>query len=111
MRILVFILAALFLTACTSSNKVNNNSQWDFDHNLQYKETQLAEDKYLLEIIPKNDTYFSQLATFLVRRSYQLCGQYGYTLEVLKGVEGFNDRAGLPNLIQSSLSANVECKK
>jgi len=111
MRFFLLPLSILILSSCTNLNKTNSNSQWDFDHNLQYKETKLDENKYFLEIIPKNDTYFSQLATFLMRRSYQLCGQYGYTLEVLKGIEGFNDRAGLPNLIQSSLSANVECKK
>jgi len=111
MRIFVLIFAVSLLSACTTSNKANNSSQWDFDHNLQFKETQLADNKYHLEIIPKTDTYFSQLATFLMRRSYQLCGQYGYTLEILRGVEGFNDREGLPHLIQSSLQANVECKK
>ncbi len=111
MRVFVLIMAVLLLTACTSLNKADNNSQWDFDHELQFKEIKLADNKYHLEIIPKNDTHFGQLATFLMRRSYQLCGQYGYTLEILKGVEGFNDRVGLPHLIPSSLAANIECKK
>jgi hypothetical protein len=110
MRIFFIITSFILLSSCASLNKADNNSQWDFDHELQFKETQLADNRYHLEIIPKQDTYFSQLATFLMRRSYQICGQHGYTLEVLKGVEGFNDRVGLPHLIQSSLSANVKCK-
>ncbi|MFT5759302.1 MAG: hypothetical protein ACI9LM_004059 [Alteromonadaceae bacterium] len=111
MRTFIMIFSVLLLSSCTTLNRADNNSRWDFDHDLQFKETKLADNKYHLEIIPKNKTYFSQLATFLMRHSYQLCGQYGYNLEILDGVEGFNDRAGLPHLIQSSLSANVECKK
>jgi len=111
MRVFLVIVLTIFLSACSNLNRTDGNSQWDFDHNLQFKEKKLSDSKYHLEIIPKNDTYFGQLATFLVRRSYEICGQYGYTLEILKGVEGFNDRVGLPHLIQSSLSANVECKK
>lgn len=110
MRLLYSVVFCISLSACSNIDTENGASQWDFDHNIQFKQTKLVENKYHLQVIPKSDTHFSKLATFMMRRSYEICGTYGFTIEVLKGVEKFTDRQSFPNLIMPSLSANIECK-
>ncbi len=109
MRLFYSAILCISLSACSTTNTENGTSQWDFDHSIQFKQTKLAENKYHLQVIPKSDTHFSKLATFMMRRSYEICGTYGFKIEVLKGVEKFTDRQSFPNLIMPSLSANIEC--
>jgi len=111
MRSLILLIVIFTLSACSSltSNAENGASEWDFDHNLQFKQTKISDHKYHLMVISKSDTHFDKLATFMMRRSYEICGTYGFKIEVLKGVEKFNDRQSFPNLIIPSLSANIEC--
>jgi len=99
------------LSACSNITSKNGAAQWDFDHSIQFKQTMLSEDKYHLQVIPKSDTHFSKLATFMMRRSYEICGTYGFKIEVLKGIEKFTDRQSFPNLIMPSLSVNIECSR
>jgi len=111
MRILTLAITCCTLSACSNINTEDGASQWDFDHSLQFKQTKLSENKYYLQVIPKSDTHFSKLATFMMRRSYDICGTYGFTIEVLRGIEKITDRQSFPNLIMPSLSANIECPK
>jgi hypothetical protein len=109
MRLLILAATCFTLSACSNIDTDNGTSQWDFDHNIQYKQTKLSETKYHLQVIPKSDTHFSKLATFMMRQSYEVCGTYGFTIEVLTGIEKVTDRQSFPNLIMPSLSANIEC--
>mgnify|MGYP001574313833 FL=1 len=113
-RLTLFLLFYLSLSACaifnTSKNNHNGSAQWDFDHNVQFRQTQLASKHFQLEIIPNNKVKFKQLATFLLRKSYSLCGGYYYKLEMIQGIEGFDDKRAMPNYIHPSLMANIECK-
>ncbi|MCJ8320914.1 MAG: hypothetical protein MJK12_14845 [Colwellia sp.] len=113
MRIFSLAILCVFLSACstvkTESNTDNGDSRWDFDHNVQFKQTKLSENNYHLQVIPESNTHFSNLTTFMMRRSYQICGAYGFKIEVLNGIEKFTDKQSSPNLIVSSLSANIEC--
>jgi hypothetical protein len=52
---------------------------------------------------------FERLASFLIRKSYSLCGNYHYKLEMIKGIEEFNDKEAMPHYIFPSLTAKVEC--
>jgi len=105
---------SIVLSACTNldNDKVNDstNSQWDFDHHIQFIQTKLADNHYQLEIIPNNKVNFSRLATFLLRKSYRLCAGYHYQLEMVQGIEGFDDKRAMPNYIFPALIAKVECK-
>lgn len=109
MRLYFLIFLGVLHSGCSNIEPQNGTSQWDFDHNVQFKQTKLSENKYHLQVISKSDTHFSKLATFMMRRSYEICGTYGFTIEVLKGIERFTDRQSFPNLIMPSLSANVKC--
>jgi hypothetical protein len=109
MRLFYSAILCVALSACSNIDTENGASQWDFDHNIQFKQIKLSEYKFHLQIIPKSDTHFSKLAAFMMRRSYNICGTYGFTIEVLKGIEKFTDRQSFPNLIMPSLSANIEC--
>ena len=111
----LIIYAAFFSTiiSCSSAEKaIHNNGRttsWDFDHNIQFKQTELAYKQFKLEVIPNNRVEFEQLATFLLRHSYSLCGGYHYKIEMLQGIEGFDDKRTMPNYIFPSLIAKIEC--
>ena len=104
----------IFLSSCSTLDNMNEaantgSSQWDFDHHVQFKKTKIDEHNYHLEVIRNDKVNFARLATFLMRKSYDICGSYGYKIEVLEGVEGFLDKKAMPNFIQGSLVANIEC--
>jgi hypothetical protein len=109
MRLPTTIMMSVALSACSNIDRENGAPQWDFDHKLQFEQTKLSENKYHLRVSPKSDIHFDQLATFMMRQSYKVCGTYGFTIKVLKGIEKFEDRRSLPNLMMPSLSANIEC--
>lgn len=101
----------LFLTSCAQGfNSDNNSTQWDFDHNVRFIKTDLTENTFQLELIPNIRGNFEQLSAFLIRESYKICGRYQYKIEIIQGVEGFDDKKAMPNYIPSSLIANIECK-
>jgi len=108
-RVLLSIMCVLALSSCANVEHFSGQPQWDFDHEVQYRESKLADNKYHVEVISRSDTHFATLATFLLRRSMEICQSYGFKIEVLKGVESFDDRQGLPNMIMPSLAVNLEC--
>jgi len=103
------LLAVFTLVGCATPTVSTNQSEWDFDHEVRFEQKKLSDNKYHLVVISNDKTHFSRLATFLVRKSMDLCNQYGFKIEILSGVEGVDDRRGLPNMIMPSLAANVEC--
>ncbi|MGB1262095.1 MAG: hypothetical protein ACPG52_04205 [Cognaticolwellia sp.] len=114
MKNLTYLVLALVLalTACANNVVVQNGaSQWDFDHQVQFKQTELQAGKYYLQVIAKPDVEFSQLSTFLMRKALRLCKSYGFSIEVLAGIEGVDDKLSFPNMITPSLSANITCPK
>ncbi|MCW8865927.1 MAG: hypothetical protein OQK22_13620 [Colwellia sp.] len=94
----------------TTSANSNGATQWDFDHNVQFKQIKLAKDHFQLEVITNSKVSFDRLATFLIRKSYSICGSYHYKLEMIQGIESFDDKRAMPNYIFPSLIAKVECK-
>jgi len=84
-------------------------SDWDFDHELQFKTTKFADNYYQLEVIANNKNGFQRLSAFLLRQGYSICGTYGYKLELITGVESFDYPRASPNLIRSNLTAKLEC--
>ena len=110
MKITAFLIILLSISACSSlATTANGASEWDFDHQVQFKQTDLIDGKYHLQVITKQNTEFSKLATFLMRQSLRICKSYGFKIEVLEGVERFDDKLSFPNMILPSLSANIEC--
>jgi len=109
MRKITSISILVFLSACANVKTPNGDLQWDFDHNIRFKETQIADNEYYLQVIPKQDTKFSKLATFILRRSFELCKSYGFKMEVLKGVQTFDEKVVFQSQIMDSLSANIQC--
>ena len=104
----------ILLAACTAPSpmmvgQVQNN--WDFDHKLQFKTTKFADNRYQLEVMANDKQGFERLSAFLLRQSYSICGSYGYTLELIAGVESFDYSFTSPNLIRSNLTAKLECPR
>jgi hypothetical protein len=105
------VLLSITLSACSVQNKRDvSATQWDFDHQVQFKQSQLSKNSYLLEITPNPKVGFERLSVFLIRKSFSLCQHYNYKLEILQGIEGFDDKRAMPNYIYPSLKAKVLCK-
>ncbi|MBL4908470.1 MAG: hypothetical protein JKX78_00340 [Alteromonadaceae bacterium] len=109
LKTIVIACSIFILSACAQAPIKNGQAQWDFDHHLQFKQTKLAESQYHLVVVANNKTHFSQLVTFLMRRSLELCQSYGFKMEVLAGVETFNHKLESPNRLMPSLAVNLEC--
>tara|TARA_R110002167_G_scaffold8869_2_gene40720 strand:- start:19479 stop:19826 length:348 start_codon:yes stop_codon:yes gene_type:complete len=109
--IILFFIVLNSLIACSglTDNKTQSTPQWDFDHQVQFIQTQLNKNNFQLEIIPNNKVKFTQLATFLLRKSYSLCGGYHYKIEMIQGIENYDDKRAMPNYIASSLIAKIAC--
>lgn len=102
----------LYLSACAGPSPVmlgQVQTEWDFDHQVQFKKTKFDEHNYQLEIIPNNQVSFERLSAFLLRRGYLICGRYGYKLELITGVESFDHFRASPNMIMPNLKAKLEC--
>lgn len=109
---LLFVLVTSLLSACAAPSTVvlgQAQSEWNFDHQLQFKETKFDDNNYQLEIIPNNKVSFERLSAFLLRRGYLICGSYGYKLELITGVESFDYPRASPNFIMPNLTAKLEC--
>ena len=104
---------ALILPLGLVSNTILANSkwQWDFDHKVSVRQTALKSGGYTIEVMPKNKTKFSSMATFMFRKSYEICNHKQYALKVIKGVQSFNEVIGSPNKIMPSFKAQVNCIK
>tara|TARA_B110000881_G_scaffold107520_1_gene94330 strand:- start:1145 stop:1486 length:342 start_codon:yes stop_codon:yes gene_type:complete len=109
--LLLGIIITQLMSCSYASETPSGTLEWDFDHKLQFRKTQIDERHFHLEIIRMPKTKFSQLSVFLLRKSQALCGEYGYQITMLSGVEGFLDKKALPNYIQGNLIAEVACKK
>jgi len=111
-QLLLYAMLFSTIASCTSLQKSissDSTTLWDFDHNVQFKKTKLSDRHFTLEVIPNNNVTFDRLATFLLRKSYSLCGGYHYKIEMLQGIEGFDDKRAMPNYIFPSLIAKIEC--
>lgn len=112
-RIFMLLAGTMVISACANldnNKKAKSSTQWDFDHNVQFTQTTLSKNTYQLEIIARSKVKFETLSTFLLRKSYSLCQQYHYTLEIVQGIESFDDKRAMPNYIFPSLIAIVDCK-
>jgi len=107
----VLIVSILSLSALSSTVLANSKWQWDFDHKVSFKQTALKSGGYTIEIMPKNKTPFSAMATFMFRKSFEICNYEQYSLTDIKGLQSFNEVLGSPNKITPSFKAKVVCSK
>jgi len=109
----VLVLLVFFISGCAQifddKRSVVDGTIWDFDHSVQFEQHKNSDNSYSLTIRSTSKTRFSSLATFLVRQSFKLCRNYGFKIEVLDGVESYNDERYITSFIPASLQANIEC--
>lgn len=112
-RLSVSILLIGNIMACSNLAKnepsFSGEKQWDFDHEVQFTEKRISPNQYRLRAFQMNKVPFERLASFLLRRSLIICQSYNYKIEILQGVEEFDEKLGSPNKILKDLSANLEC--
>ena len=109
-RMSIVGLIMLGLNGCANTpTNYDNKAQWDFDHKIQFKLSSLGIDHYRLVINPNMQAKFATSSVFLIRKGFELCGNYNYQVKVISGVEAFLDKVAQPNLIQTPLTAEVKC--
>ncbi len=87
----------------------NITKNYDFDHNVHYSQEDLGNGQYNITIISNDKTPFNQQTAFIFRHAYKVCQRYGFTMSLLKGVEGFDVARISPNFIQPSLTVQLKC--
>lgn len=108
-KVTAVALFLLLLLGCTSNSTSTTKASFDFDHNVVYEQSKIGEGKYFIEVRANQKKSFKTLAAFLMRQALDTCKTYGFTIEVLGGIEDIDDKRGRPNYIIPSLSANVQC--
>lgn len=109
MKKLLILFVCIQITSCTTNRSNSNN--WDFDHNLQFDQKKLSENVYQIIVHRKKNTRFPQLSSFLMRHALNLCQSYGFKLEIIEGVEDYNEQFVAKSYIQPALKAKIECPK
>ena len=107
----VVILLLVFASACSQKQFLMDGEQayWDFDHQVQFKQRKLSKTSYHIEIIANKAASFERSAVFLLRRAQIICPSYGYSLQILDGVESYDHKRASPNLIMGNLKAKIDC--
>lgn len=109
----IVIAILVFISGCTQvmAEKAEgiDGEAWDFDHKVKFHQIKKSENLYNLTIRSTSKTRFSTISTFLVRKSFDLCKGYGFKIEILKGIETYNDEKYIKSYIPASLEANIEC--
>ena len=82
-KLLLVFFTCLVITSCSTNNSDNGEAQWDFDHNVRFQQTKIDEQNYRIVVIPNVKTRFNKLATFLLRRSMDICQSYGFKICLL----------------------------
>ena len=107
---IINLTAILGFCSCVTTSAYGTGWLWDFDHNISFKQVEISKKQYNIVITPKVKTQFSQMSTFLVRHSFELCKSYGFKIEYLEEIEKYDDSISQPNLLMKSLRANIQCK-
>lgn len=110
MKILTLIVYSLLLVACTSTDKSARTSEWDFDHHVRFEQKVLSNNSYQVTVLRNNDTHFAQLSMFILRHAKAICSGERYQLEILQGIEDFDDQRIAQSYIQPSMIANITCQ-
>lgn len=111
MKPIYTVILVTSLAGCTlgTNGKKSSNASYDFDHDVVYEQSIVGEHKYLIEVRSNQKKSFKTLAAFLMRQALDTCKTYGFTIEVLGGIEDVDDKLSRPNYIIPSLSARVQC--
>jgi len=110
MKKIILLASVIVISACSSTDKKVDHSQWDFDHHVRFEQTVISDNSYQVIVLRNNDTHFAQMSMFILRHAKTICSGSSYQLEVLQGVEDFDDKRVAQSYIQPSLIANITCQ-
>lgn len=106
------LITLFFMSACSQTKSAKVASEWDFDHHVRFEQKILNSNdtnSYLVVVQRDPKTHFAQLSMFLLRHAKTICKGHGYKIEILEGVEDFDDHRIAQSYIQPSLKAKIEC--
>lgn len=110
MRKIILLASAFVLSACSSTEKKIDHSQWDFDHHVRFEQKVISNNSYQVTVLRNNDTHFAQMSMFILRHAKTICSGKAYQLEIIQGVEDFDDRRVAKSYILPSMIANITCQ-
>jgi hypothetical protein len=101
------VIAVMSTAACAKEKE--QSFQKDFDHNVHYSLNKLSDKQFELTVARLGKAKFKQMNAFATRQGKLLCDAYGFSITYLDGIEGFDDRKGMPNYIFPSLKVKITC--
>ncbi|MFD2164948.1 hypothetical protein ACFSJY_01630 [Thalassotalea euphylliae] len=111
MVLMKYIATISLLVMSTAVVAKETKYQRDFDHQVQFAQEKTGEGIWRLEVSRQNDAKFATMVTFAARQGMKLCHRHGYDMKFVSGVEGFDDRRGMPNKIFPPLVVQITCPK
>ena len=103
------MMSALTLSIQASAQHQEGQFETDFDHRVQFKLVKQTDKQYYLEVARLGGVSFERMNLFTTRKAKQICGDMGYSIKYLDGVESFDDRNAKPNYIFPSLTVEINC--
>ena len=98
----------LIISAC-ASQRGNEQTLYDFDHKIHYRQTKLSELTYRLSVREGSYHQFATQSTFLLRHSARLCKSEHFSLAFESGVQGFETFPTEPRANPGPLVALLTC--
>ncbi|REL28047.1 hypothetical protein DXX93_16750 [Thalassotalea euphylliae] len=110
MKILYFcVMSAFALSMQAHAQDQKGQFETDFDHRVQFKLVKQTDKQYHLEVARLGGVSFERMNLFTTRKAKRICGDMGYSIKYLEGVESFDDRNAKPNYIFPSLTVEISC--
>ncbi|WOC26105.1 hypothetical protein LY624_16300 [Pseudoalteromonas sp. N1230-9] len=106
-------ISALLLTAgfpAAYAEETKTEKLFDFDEEVHYYQTKLADGRYHLEIQSDDYKHFRNQSVFLLRHASRLCRDKPFMLRVTDGVQEYERFPTKPRAYQPPLTVVLQCE-
>ncbi|MCH2058546.1 MAG: hypothetical protein MK214_18440 [Thalassotalea sp.] len=100
---------ALIASFSVGAQKADSGFIRDFEHSVQFSIENIDEKTHRLIVTRQGRASFEVMNVFATRKARQICGNLGFSIKYLEGVELFDDKRAKPNYIFPSLKVDIRC--